>query len=166
MRIEMPSFSSMQQAIMKSSSKQRRVTKSLGQWIIFQKFGQKTNLINLCQNGKGTTVANLIHKKKLWIMSSSPSLMCNLGPNLTKRKEKHVVYGFQPIKGIFNHPFSVLPKNLRVQDCESKVFKIVFFMRRKIYQVSLIGTIWKRFLQASIPDHNLKNYERDPTTKK
>jgi hypothetical protein len=57
--------------------------------------------------------------------------MCNLGPNLTRRKEKHVVYGFQPIKGIFNHPFSVLPKNLRVQDCESKVFKDCLLYEKK-----------------------------------
>jgi hypothetical protein len=36
---------------------------------------------------KGTTVANLIHKKTLWIMIFSPSMnVYNLGPNLTKKE--------------------------------------------------------------------------------
>jgi len=99
-------------------------------------------------------------------MISSPSLMCNLGPNLTKRKEKHVASVWLPTnKGVFNHPFSVHRIFLRVQDCDSKLFKIVSFTKRKIYQVLLIGTIWKLFLQASILDRNLNNYERDPITK-
>ncbi len=92
----------------------------------FQKFGKIRNNLIYGKMVKVLSVANLIHKKTLWIMISSPSLMCNLGPNLTKRKEKQVVYGFQPINVyIFNHPFSVLLRKFEssrlwiqsLQDC-------------------------------------------------